>query len=114
MTTEAVKQKKLKREKPVNLFQQILNVNAAPVTLNYLFNNIRIYTFSTTIVVAGIWLLSNGDPILGIHVVICCFVLTTLNFIHSILTIAKKPGEALTWFHHFPYVTCGFGRDSVD
>jgi hypothetical protein len=65
MDTEAVNREELqtpKRERHLNFFQQILNVNAAPVTLNYLFDNIRNYTFATTIVVAGLWQLNRLFP----------------------------------------------------
>lgn len=105
MNTETVKQEDLQaptQEKHLNFFQQILKVDAAPLTLNYLFDNIRNYTFATTIVIAGSWLLSKGDSIFGIpyvnlifgiHVVICGLILIGLNFIHSILTIAKIPGR---------------------
>lgn len=115
MKTETVKQEELqtsKREKHLNFFQQILNVSAAPVTLNYLFDNIRNYTFATTIVIAGLWLLTKGDSIFGIpyvnlifgiHVVICGLVLMGLNFIHSVLTIAKTPGRP--WPGYIIYFT---------
>ena len=105
MNTETVKQEELATptpEKYPNFFQQILKVNAAAVTLQYLFDNIRNYTLATTVVIAGIWLLSRGDLIFGIpyinlvfgiHVVICGLILIGLNFIHSILTIAKIPGK---------------------
>jgi hypothetical protein len=105
MNTETVKQEELPipaPEKHPNFFQQILKVNAAAVTLQYLFDNIRNYTLATTVVIAGIWLLSRGDSIFGIpyinlvfgiHVVICGLILIGLNFIHSILTIAKIPGK---------------------
>jgi len=105
MDTEAVNKEQLQtpiREKHLNFIQQILQVNAEPVTLKYLFDNIRNYTFATTIVVGGLWLLTKGDSIFGIpfvnlifgiHVVICGLALMGLNFIHSILTIAKTPGK---------------------
>ena len=115
MDTEAVKQEEIptpNREIHLNFFQQVLNVDAAPVTLNYLFDNIRNYTFATTIVVAGLWLLNKGDSffgihyinlIFGIHVVICGLVLMGLNFIHSILTIAKAPRRS--WPGYIIYLT---------
>ena len=115
MDTEAVKQEEMQtpnREIHLNFFQQVLNVDAAPVTLNYLFDNIRNYTFATTIVVAGLWLLNKGDSIFGIHyvnlifgihVVICGLVLMGLNFIHSMLTIAKTPRRS--WPGYIIYLT---------
>ncbi len=105
MDSEADKQEALqtheKREHS-SFFKQVLNVKAEPVTLGYLFDNIRNYTFATTIVIAGLWLISDvetvfGVPyvnfVFGIHVVICGIVLMGLNFIHSILTITKTPGR---------------------
>ena len=123
MNTETVKQKKLQtptNEIRLNFFQQILNVNETPVTLNYLFDNIRNYTFATTIVIAGIWLLSKGDSIFGIpylnlifgvHVVICGLVLMGLNFIHSILSIANVSGR--TWPGYIIYLTLLVGSLEV-
>ena len=107
MNIETIKPEELQQptqEKHLNFFQQILKVDAAPLTLNYLFDNIRNYTFATTIVIAGLWLLSKGDSIFGIlylnfifgiHVVICGLILIGLNFIHSMFTIAKIPGRSL-------------------
>jgi len=106
MNTETIKQEELQaptKEKHLNFFQHILRVDSAPVTLNYLFDNIRNYTFATSIVIAGLWLLSKGDSILGIpylnlifgiHVVICGLILIGLNFIHSILAIANMSGRS--------------------
>ena len=115
MNTEPVKQEELQtptKEKHLNFIQHLLKVNAAPVTLNYLFDNVRNYTLATTIVIAGLWLFSNGDSffgmpyinwIFGIHVVICGLVLIGLNFIHSILTIVKTPGRP--WLGYIIYLT---------
>lgn len=105
MNTEADKQEELQtptNENQPNFIQQILKVNAAPVTLQYLFDNIRNYALATTVLIAGLWLLSKGDSIFGIpyinlifgiHLVICGLFLIGLNFTHSILTIAKIPGK---------------------
>ncbi len=123
MDTEAVKQTEFqaqKTERQLNFFQQILNFNAEPVTLSYLFDNIRNYTFATTIVIAGLWLLNKGDLIFGIpyvnlifgfHVVICGLVLMGLNFIHSILTIAKAPGRP--WPGFVIYLTLFVGSIEI-
>ncbi len=106
MNTETIKQEELQastKETHLNFFQQILKVDTTPVTLNYLFDNIRNYTFATSIVIAGLWLLSKGDSILGIpylnlifgvHVVICGLILIGLNFTHSILAIANISGKS--------------------
>ena len=92
--------------------QKILTTNTTPLTLNYLFDNIRNYTLATTVVVAGLWLLNEsgsffGAPyinlIFGIHVIICGLVLIGLNFTHSILVIARASGK--TWPGYVIYVT---------
>ncbi len=95
-----------------NFFQQILNVNAAPVTLSYLFHNIRNYALATPIVIAGLWLLTEGNTlfdvpyiniIFGIHILICGLILIGLNFIHSILTFSKSPGRS--WPAYIIFIT---------
>jgi len=115
MNTVTIEQKTpqiSKEEKHLNFFQRILEVNGQTVTLSYLFDNIRNYTLATTVVIAGIWLISNGDLVVGIpyinlifgiHVVICGLVLIGLNFTHSILTIAKIP--ARPWTGYIIYLT---------
>ncbi len=115
MDTEALKPEQLqssKKENNLNFFQQILTVNDAPVTLSYLFDNIRNYTFAITLVVAGLWLLNKGDSIFGIpyinlvfgvHVVFCGLILMGLNFTHSILAIAKTQQKG--WPGYIIYFT---------
>ncbi len=109
-----------KPEKQLNFFQQILTVNSASITLNYLFDNIRNYTLATTLVIGGLWLIGDGnsvfgrsyiDLIFGIHVVICGLVLIGLNFTHSILTIAKTPGKL--WPGYIIYFTLFVGSLEV-
>jgi len=99
-----------------SFFRQILKVEGSSVTLNYLFDNIRNYTLAVTVMLAGLWLLSQDDAafgipyvnlIFGIHVALCGLVLMVLNFIHSIRTITKT-GERL-WLGYIIYFTLFIG-----
>ena len=100
----------------IGFLRQMLTVNSAPLTLNYLFDNIRNYTLATTVVVGGVWLLTAGESIFGapyinlifgIHVIICGLVLIGLNFAHSILTIAKRSEKK--WPAYLIYLTLLLG-----
>jgi len=104
----------------LNFFQQILKVDEASISLNYLFDNIRNYTLATPVMFAGLWLLMNDglafdlpyvNLIFGLHIAICGFVLICLNFVHSILTITKSFGKL--WPGYVIYITMFIGSLEV-
>jgi hypothetical protein len=92
--------------------RRLTRTNVAPLNLNYLFDNIRNYTLAATVMVAGIWLFTQGNHLLnipyinwvfGVHITMCGLILCGLNFAHSLRTIAQTPGRK--WPAYIVFVT---------
>ena len=92
--------------------QRLTRSDIAPLNLNYLFDNIRNYTLAATVMVAGIWLFTRGEHILGtpyinwifgLHIAMCGLILCGLNFAHSLRTIARTPGRK--WPAYIIFIT---------
>jgi hypothetical protein len=110
-STLAVKSEEQNSPHP-GFMQRLTRTNVAPLNLNYLFDNIRNYTLAATVMVAGIWLFTRGNHILGTayinkifgaHIAICGLILCGLNFAHSLRTISQTPGRK--WPAYIVFIT---------
>jgi len=97
---------------PPGLIQQLAYSDISPLSLGYLFDNIRNYTLSATVMVAGLWLITRGHDLLGIpyinwvfgvHVTLCGLILTGLNFLHSLRTITRT--QSNKWPAYVIFIT---------